>query len=175
VNILRRMCLKTARAWAIKEAATKLWTYVKAGWAAKAWKKWIGWAMRSRIDPIKAATRTIRDHLWGIVNAVVNGASNAVAESTNAKIQKVKRQACGFRNREGFRMAIRFHLGGLEGTRPLPRVSYREACPTAECRRMLAGNCGATCPLSLTSTVASSSSPARAGNNSRIRASSTGG
>ena len=114
VGILQKMCLKTARAWAIKEAATKLWTYVKAGWAAKAWKKWIGWAMRSRIEPIKAAVRTIRSHLWGIVNAVVNGASNAVAESINAKIQKVKRQACGFRNRERFRMAIMFHLGGLD-------------------------------------------------------------
>ena len=71
-------------------------------------------AMRSRIEPIKAAARTIRDHLWGIVNAVVNGASNAVAESINAKIQKLKRAACGFRNRDRFRTAIMFHLGGLD-------------------------------------------------------------
>jgi transposase len=40
--------------------------------------------------------------------------TNGVAESVNAKIQRVKRMACGFRNRERFRNAIYFHLGGLE-------------------------------------------------------------
>lgn len=114
VDILRRLGLKTARAWAIKEAATKLWHYARRGWAEKAWKKWLGWAMRSRIEPIKRAARTIRDHLWGIVNAVTLGATNATAESVNARIQRVKKAACGFRNRERFRTAIMFHLGGLD-------------------------------------------------------------
>ena len=34
-------------------------------------------------------------------------------EAKNARIQWVKKMACGFRNRERFRMAILFHLGGL--------------------------------------------------------------
>jgi len=114
VDLLRSIGLKTARAWAIKEAATKLWSYVKKGWAAKAWKKWISWAMRSRIEPIKKAARTIRDHLWGIVNAVTLGVTNATSESINSKIQKIKKVACGFRNRDRFRTAILFHLGGLD-------------------------------------------------------------
>ncbi len=38
----------------------------------------------------------------------------AVAESINAKIQRVKKMACGFRNRARFRTAIMFHLGGLD-------------------------------------------------------------
>ena len=114
VDLLRTMGLKTARAWAIKEAATKLWSYVKKGWADRAWKKWLSWAMRSRIEPIKKAARTIRAHLWGIVNAVTHGVTNATSESINAKIQKVKKMACGFRNRERFRNAILFHLGGLD-------------------------------------------------------------
>jgi len=114
VDILRRLGLKTARAWQIKEAATKLWHYVRRGWAEKAWKKWISWAVRSRIEPIKRAARTIRDHLWGIVNAVTLGVTNATSESINAKIQRVKKAACGFRNRERFRCAIMFHLGGLD-------------------------------------------------------------
>lgn len=114
VDILRRMGLKTARAWAIKEAATKLWSYVRPAWAQKAWKKWISWAMRSQIEPIKKAARTIRDHLWGIVNAVTNGVTNATSESINSRIQRVKKMACGYRNRERFRNAILFHLGGLD-------------------------------------------------------------
>ena len=36
------------------------------------------------------------------------------AESMNSKIQKIKILARGFRNRERFRQAIYFHLGGLD-------------------------------------------------------------
>ena len=43
-----------------------------------------------------------------------NTLTNATAESINAKIQRVKRMACGYRNRERFRAAIMFHLGGLD-------------------------------------------------------------
>jgi transposase len=114
VDILRQLGLRTGRAWAIKEAATQLWHYVKRGFAEKAWKKWISWAMRSRLQPIKRAARTIRDHLWGIVNAVIHSVTNASLESINAKIQRVKKAACGFRNRDRFRTAIMFHLGGLD-------------------------------------------------------------
>lgn len=108
------MGLKTGRAWMLKEAATKLRSYVRPGNAKRAWKKWIGWAMRSRIEPMKAAARMIRDPLWGIVNAVTKGVSNALSESINAKIQKVKKMACGFRNRDRFRTAILFHCGGFD-------------------------------------------------------------
>jgi len=34
-------------------------------------------------------------------------------EAKNSRIQWVKKMACGFRSRERFRMAIPFHLGGL--------------------------------------------------------------
>jgi len=111
---LRESKLKTARAWSIKELAATLWGYVTRGWARKAWKKWLSWAMRCRLEPIKAAACMIRDHLWGILNAIALKATNARAESINAKIQKIKAQACGYRNRERFRNAIYFHLGGLD-------------------------------------------------------------
>ena len=111
---LKDVIVKTSRAWAIKETAMCLWSYVSRGWARKAWEKWLSWAMRSRLEPIKKAARMIRDHLDGILNAVTKKVTNAGAESLNAKIQKVKRRACGFRNRERFRIAIYFHLGGLD-------------------------------------------------------------
>jgi transposase len=41
-------------------------------------------------------------------------ATNAAAESMNARIQRIKAMACGYRNCEGFRNAILFHLGGLD-------------------------------------------------------------
>ena len=115
-DLLRDCALKAGRAWAIKDAARWLWSYATRGWAVKAWKRWIAWAMRSRLEPMKHAARTIRDQLWGIVNAIVLRVTNAGAESQNARIQSIKKQACGFRNRERFRNAIYFHLGGLDLT-----------------------------------------------------------
>jgi len=44
--------------------------------------------------------KTIKAHLEGILTAVVTGATNAWAEDFNAMIQKVKRDARGFRNKE---------------------------------------------------------------------------
>jgi transposase len=111
---LRDSALKTARAWAIKEHAMCLWHYQSRTWAVKQWKHWLGWAQRSRLEPIKKVATTIKNHLWGIINAVVLNRTNAAAESMNSRIQRVKARACGFRNRDRFRTAIMFHLGGLD-------------------------------------------------------------
>jgi transposase len=111
---MKRIALRTARAWALKEHAMCLWHYASRGWARKAWNAWISWAMRSRLAPMKRVARTIRAHLEGIINAIVLKATNAASESINSKIQRVKRMACGYRNRERFRNAIYFHLGGLD-------------------------------------------------------------
>lgn len=113
-ELLRTCSYKAGRAWAIKDAARWLWSYATRGWAQRAWKRWIGWALRSRLEPMKKVARTIREHLWGIVNAIVLHVTNAGAESINARIQWIKKMACGFRNRERFRNAIYFHLGGLD-------------------------------------------------------------
>jgi len=113
-EMAREAAVRTARAWAIKELAANLWQYTTRGWAERGWKRWLAWAQRCKLAPMVAAAKTVRNHLWGIINAVVHRATNAAAESINARIQRVKRMACGFRNRERFRNAIYFHLGGLE-------------------------------------------------------------
>lgn len=111
---LRDSALKTARAWAIKELGMRLWHYTSRAWATKAWQHWLSWATRSRLEPVKKAARTIRDHLWGIINAVVLKANNGGAESINSRIKMIKVRSRGFRNKERFRNAIYFHLGGLD-------------------------------------------------------------
>ncbi len=114
LDILRECALRTARAWAIKELAMSLWDYVKRGWAMKAWKGWLSWAQRCRLDPMTKVAKTVKRHLWGIINAVTLKRNNASSESLNAKIQKLKRWACGYRNPERFKTIIMFHLGGLD-------------------------------------------------------------
>src|SRR5690606_40795423 len=99
---------------AMKETARGLWTYTSRGWARRAWTKLIDWMARSRLKPMTKVAGTLREHLWGIINAVVLGATNAHLESVNAKIQALKKRACGYRNRTRFRHAILFHCGGLD-------------------------------------------------------------
>jgi len=106
--------VKTARAWSIKELAMSLWHYSSRAWAAKAWKRWYSWAIRSRLEPIKRVAQLIKKHLWGIINAIVLKANNGHAESTNSKIKMIKVRSRGFRCKERFKAAIYFHLGGLD-------------------------------------------------------------
>ncbi len=110
---LTRLNLKTARAWRIKEAAGMLWSYRYRGVAERNWKRLLGWISRCRLKPMIKVGRMVRRYLPGIINAIMLGVTNAAAESINAKIQKIKAMACGFRNRARFRIAILFHKGGL--------------------------------------------------------------
>lgn len=111
---LSRLNLRTARAWRIKETAALLWEYDYLGVAEKRWKELLAWIGRSKIEPMIKVGKMIRSYFWGILNAIRMKVSNAMLESVNSGIQRIKRMACGFRNRERFRMAIFFHFGGLD-------------------------------------------------------------
>ncbi len=111
---VRESTLTTARAWAIKELAMTLWDYVRRGWAETAWKAWLARALRCRLAPVRKVAETIRKSLWGILNAIIARATNALGESLTFRIQALKRRACGYRNRDRFQNAIYFHLGGLD-------------------------------------------------------------
>lgn len=114
LDALHEMNLKTGKAWAFKETAMCIWRFIRRSRAKAEWKAWIAKAMRSRLEPIKKVASMIRTHLWGIINAMALGITNATSESINSKVQRIKRAACGFRNRDRFRNAIMFHLGGLD-------------------------------------------------------------
>lgn len=106
--------LQTTRAWDYKERAMMQWSGGSRELAREAWLAWYRSAIRCRLEPVKRVARMIKRHLEGIVTAMVQGVSNARAESINAGVQKLKYMARGFRNRERFRNAIYFHLGGLD-------------------------------------------------------------
>ncbi len=114
INSLLTVAVKTARAWAIRQYAMTLWNYKYAKSAMKAWAKWYSWAIRSRLTPIVTMAKSIKRHLWGIINAIIYNKSNGGAESINAKIKTLKVRAKGFRSVERFKVAILFHLGGLD-------------------------------------------------------------
>lgn len=117
---LTRENLKTSRAWAIKETASMLWKYKSKTWAEKAWRNLFGWMYRSRLSPMINLAKSLKKHFYGIMNSIMLGIDNGMAESINSKIQKVKKMACGFRNIERFQNAIMFHFGGLDLYPALP-------------------------------------------------------
>ncbi|NOR66688.1 MAG: ISL3 family transposase [Woeseiaceae bacterium] len=111
---LRESVLKTARAWALKEAAMCLWDLRYLGVVERNFRAWYNWAIRSRLEPIKRVARMIKVHWANTKTYFKHRITNAGAESINAKIQMVKYMSRGFRNRQRFRNAIYFHCGGLD-------------------------------------------------------------
>ena len=114
LDILQRLDLKVARAWAIKENFRHFWSYRRAGWAKRFFKRWYHWATHSRLPPIIKAAKSIKRHLPNILTYIVHGITNATSEAINSNIEKVKRMARGFRNRDHYKTAIYFHCGGLD-------------------------------------------------------------
>jgi transposase len=113
-DTLRAMDLRICRAWAIKENLRHLWDYRYEVPMRKYFKRWYFWAMHSRLEPIKKAAKTVKAHIDNIVTYARHRITNALGEAINGKIEKVKRMACGFRNRSHYRTAIYFHCGGLD-------------------------------------------------------------
>jgi len=111
---IRKTNLKTGRAWSIKESLRRFWSYRYAKSALGYFRRWYYWATHSRLGPIVQAAKTLNRHLPNILTYFKHRISNATAEGLNSKIQMVKEMACGFRNREHYRIAIYFHCGGLE-------------------------------------------------------------
>jgi len=113
-NALRAADLKTGRAWAIKEDLRHFWSYKRRGWGAKHFKRWYFWATHSRLKPIIEAAKTLKRHEAGLLSYFAHPITNAGAEGLNSRIQAIQVSARGYRNREHFKTAIYFHLGGLQ-------------------------------------------------------------
>jgi transposase len=88
---LRALCLKTGRAWAIKESLRDLWGYRRKGWALRHWKHWYFWATHSRLQPVVKVARMIQGHLDNVLTYFDHRITNATSEGLNSKIQTIKK------------------------------------------------------------------------------------
>jgi transposase len=113
-NAIRQRDLNTGRAWAIKESLREFWRYQYGRCAERFFQSWYFWATHSRLAPVIKTAKTIKSHLGNVLTYFKHRICNATAEGLNSKIQMVKEMACGFRNREHFKLAIYFHCGGLD-------------------------------------------------------------
>lgn len=106
--------LNTARAWALKEFLRTLWSCTTRSSALLVWKKWSGWAQRSRLEPIKDVARRLGTRLYNILTFVEHRITNAKSEGLNSAISTLIRRAYGYRNLQNQITAIYFYHGGLD-------------------------------------------------------------
>jgi transposase len=82
------------------------WDYVRSGWAERHLQHWLGWAMRSRLAPMKRFARMIKAHLPGILAWTRVRVSNGALEGMNNKVKVIAHRAYGFRKAETYITAI---------------------------------------------------------------------
>src|SRR5204862_6252042 len=83
----------------VKRTAMSLYNHVYEGPARKHFRWWYGWAVRSRLAPMKEVAGTLKRRFANIITYLKHRITNATSESINAKIQWVKYTARGFRNK----------------------------------------------------------------------------
>ncbi len=74
---------------------------------------WYKRVIHTKLKPMKAVARSIKERLQNVVSFCTHKITNAVAEGMNSKIMSIKRRVGGFRNRQNFKTAIFFYCGGL--------------------------------------------------------------
>ncbi|WP_212827334.1 ISL3 family transposase [Polymorphospora rubra] len=105
------------RAYLLKEGLRYAFT-VKGQAGREAIDRWISWARRCRIPAFVDLSRRIVRHRDAIDAALDHGLSNALVESTNAKIRLIIRMAYGFRNIDALISMALLSLGGHRPTLP---------------------------------------------------------
>jgi transposase len=110
---LRSSNLKTARAWAIKESLRGLWKHRSRVAGERWWKRWYGWATRSRLTSVKDVAAMVKRHLPNVLTYFKHRITNAGSEAINTVVQMLKKRAFGYRNFQNFRTVILFRCGGL--------------------------------------------------------------
>jgi len=115
--------LKSVRSYLLKEDFQSFWDYFSPYWAGRFLDRWCSRAMRSRIEPMKKVTKTLRKHRSLILNwfRAKGMISAAAVEGFNNKAKLTTRKAFGFRTFNAIEVALFHTLGDL----PEPPMTHR--------------------------------------------------
>jgi len=115
LETLRYENLKTAKVYQMKMTFQDIYRNIAEPEAAEeAIKKWLAWAVRSRLEPIKKFARMVKTHFPGIIRYFTTGLTSGTMEGINSRIQGIKRRARGFRNIDNFIAMIYLEAAGLK-------------------------------------------------------------
>lgn len=99
--------------WGLKESFKSLFGCKDYQEAFSRFSDWNSFVVWEAIPELTKVATMFSNHIKGVCNALVESASNAMAERLNGKIQIIKTIGRGYRKFENFRSAILFFNGGL--------------------------------------------------------------
>ncbi len=105
---------RTARAWQYREDLREILNCKQINVVRAMLKQWCTNVMRSKVEPMKAVARMIRNHLEGIVAWARSPMTNGFLEALNGLFQAAKRKARGYRRLSTIRTVIFLIAGKLD-------------------------------------------------------------
>ncbi len=111
LDALTRMHLKTARAYQLRLAFQEIYQQTTHGWGELFLERWYSWAIRSRLEPMKDAARTVMRHRDGILRWFDSRIANGLIEGINSLVQAAKAKARGYRSTRTIK-AITYLIAG---------------------------------------------------------------
>ena len=111
---------KTGKAYSIVAALDDFYACYTVEEARNAFDSLYSWMRRCRLQPMKDAATTLRNHKEKILAYFYHRITNAVCEGINSMIQAAKRKARGFNTYEGFASMICLVAGKLQLAVPNP-------------------------------------------------------
>ena len=115
LETLRYENLKTAKVYQMKLTFQDIYRTIREPQAAEAAiKKWLSWAVHSRLEPIKGFAKMVKNHFDGIMRYFTSRLTSGAMEGINSRIQEIKRRARGFRNIDNFISMIYLETAGLK-------------------------------------------------------------
>ena len=111
LQALTRLHLKTARAYQIRLAFQEIYQQPTWEWGALFLDRWYSWAIRSRLEAIKDAARTVMKHRDGILSWFDSHIANGLIEAINSLVQAAKAKARGYRSTRTLK-AITYLIAG---------------------------------------------------------------
>jgi transposase len=121
LGVLEKLNLKINRAYLLKEAFRRFWSYRLLPWAEKYLQKWFWWATHSRLEPMRKFAWLVRRHERGILAYFKLRITNASVEGLNNKAKVVSHRAYGFRTARTFITNLYLSMGNL----PMPESTHR--------------------------------------------------
>lgn len=120
---LLRYNLQSVRAYLFKEDFQQFWDYQSPAWAGKFLDGWTRRVMYSRLEPMKAVAKMLRNHKELILNwfRVKGTISQGVVEGLNGKAKVTIRKSYGFKTYKVMEIALYHALGDL----PMPDYIHR--------------------------------------------------
>ena len=111
VQPYRRGAMTGPRAYRLRLAFQDIYEQPSPGWGELILDRWYSWAIRSRLEPMKNAARTVMRHRDGILRWFTSKIANGLIEGINSLVQAAKAKARGYRSTRTIK-AITYLIAG---------------------------------------------------------------